>query len=415
MKLHLLTAILLTASSLTCTWAQTPAKNQNYSHLEVESVDKSQRTVPDSIVKLDANGDKMAQIIVESPLDNLVFENGGLYKINNTPSVTKRQRGNLIQYTIDFLQDYDRIDVKHRDFVGTTIMLGSKAKPGEIWRVKILPVEAEEIETATVDDRDYKRPVKLKTDNFSKVYVDEQLVVESNSSRNAVIRLEEGKHYIHSQYGNGKKYQQSIDVKKDNQEVDIRYGGEVDVTNAKNVSFTTYSNPKPMLMYHEGRTYVYDNLYGDYTLHAESNGTMVSKSVSKDFKIGSRGSKTFRVDEMVPYFFLMYSGTISEPLGFSMGVCKKWGWNLTFTSNVEEDEEDMQMSFTTGPMWRVYRKFYLIAEGGAVNYLKDEWAGEASLKFMFRFRSFAIGLGYTKLFTDDIDSDLLNFSIGLAF
>lgn len=450
MKLRLATLIsIVLAATLSVSAQYTGTVNQNYSHLEIEGVDKAQRTVPDSLVKLDANGDRMAQIIIESPLDGLVFENGGVYKENGKTSHTKVKRGSQYQYTVNFLQGYDRMDVKHPEYVGTTIILKAKSQPGEIWRVKVMPVDAAEIETAQVDNSDFRRRVRLKTDNFSKVYVDEELLVERNSPKNYEVRLEEGKHYIHSQYGNGKAYRQSIDVKKDGQEVDIRYGGEVTIKNGKDVSITSHASPQADLLNHKGNTWEYDNLYGEYTLRAKPTGIKIG-SVTKTFNMSMRGKKTFYIDEMIPYVFLLYHGSVAQPLGLSFGFCQRWGFMVSYHTNIKTKintifgEAELinhadpdksgsyatQWTITGGPIWRFYRKFYLKIEGGGVNYIstsnpkildpgfKKKWGASVSAELMWRFGNFMIGAGYMQQFVDKpFDPNIgqqFTFSAGFA-
>lgn len=423
MKLKSLFSFIMLACGMIYSLAQSN-DSPKYAHLTVESIEKAQRTAPDSIVKYDGNMDPIAILMIESPVRGLDFEGGGVFIDDSGKKyvdVKKRQNGTYL-YTVGILQGYRSLTVKHNDYASTNIDFGNPTSPKELWRIKIIPVEAAKIETAQINEENKKYRVEVESDYFSDLYIDNVNEYRNKDSKTHIAYLTEGIHYISSNHPGGSPFERRINVKENsNNKVEVNYGSEVEATNAQNVSYTPHGNA-PDARYNgdrsSGRTVVFDNMFGEYTLHAQSNGTMVSKDVTKTFKIGSRKHKTFRVDEMVPYTFVLYSGTNEQPIGMSLGWCKNFGLNYTMTIGAEEIDESYQMNFTIGPMFRVYRKLYFVLEGGAGS-CKDEydgleWGFTASAKVMLRLRSFAIGVGYTKFFVDSSKSDQVNFSIGFA-
>lgn len=455
MRLKSFIATMLFACGMVCASAQAQTEEPSYAHLKVESVESSQRMVPDSLVKLDHNADPIALLIVESPLDNLAFEDGGLFKDQGVPYVSKRQKGKLYEYTVGFMQDYNTINVKHDKYAQAQIVLKDYAKPRQIWRVIVQPVEAAEIETAEVNNMNFKRSVIINTDNFSDLYIDDEYKSRNKSNRSLNVELEEGTHYITSRY-DGKKFDRKINVNKNGVTADARFGGELTVRNGKYVSFLNYGNPEPHEIEWKNTKKVYDNMYGEYYVTATSTD-WIPREASKTIKIGSRQNKTIWVDELITYWFLMYHGTIAEPLGASIGVCKKFGFMISYCnnvmtkinttygmSNVEQTSKDQntgaetkgkwmgmtQITIAGGPMWRFYRKCYLGIEGGGVRYMSTKehkimdpdyeykWGLSLSAKFLYRLKNLVFGVGYTmqavkKPFDPGI-ANSLNFSFGLA-
>lgn len=432
------------------------AQKPTYAHLTSGPVRKSSQLLRASEAPTDINNDTIAVLIVSSSLDNLVFDGSGVGKdLSGKPIVTKRHDKGIYEYTVGVLVGYDNVTVKHDKYAAVTVNLSSPAKPLEKWLVSITPVEAEHFETAKVRGGNKKYQVYLRLDSYSDIYVDEQPVKRSGGSKKTTVELEEGSHYITTKY-KGKKTDQKIDVQKNGTTVDARFGGSVIVKNAKDVKLTGSDNPTPELIKHDGSTYEYDNMYGDYELYAKATGIKIG-SVREKIFVGHRSDKTYYIDEMIPYSFALYHGSSAQPLGFSVGFCKQWGALFSFHVNIKskintvygeaeivsppkEDDEDgeveksavsTQCTFSAGPVWRFYRNFYLHVGIGCVRYISTEtpkvldpdfkakWGFSTNAEVMWRFRNFVIGVGYLHQFMDHpYDPNAQNqvtFSAGVAF
>lgn len=428
MKLKSLFSFIMLACGMIYSLAQSN-DSPKYAHLTVESIEKAQRTAPDSIVKYDGNMDPIAILMIESPVRGLDFEGGGVFIDDSGEKyvdVKERQNGTYL-YTVGILQGYRSLTVKHNDYASTNIDFENPTAPKELWRIKIIPVEAAKIETAQINEENKKYRVEVESDYFSDLYIDNVNEYRNKDSKTHIAYLTEGIHYISSNHPGGSPFERRINVKENsNNKVEVNYGSEVEATNAQNVRYYAHGTA-PDARYNgdrsSGRTVVFDNMFGEYTMYAESNGTIRSKEVKKKFKIGSRKLKTFRVDEMVSYEFILYSGTNEQPLGFSLGWCKKAGINYTMTfkpggTDDEGDKKKLNLNITIGPMFQLYRKFYLSVEGGYGNGLDDfnirQWGFSASAKIFYRIRTFVIGTGYTRMFNDVKKQNQVNFSIGFA-
>lgn len=450
MKRRVITGICMLLTGILFTYAQSSTEEPDYAHLKVTSVEKTNRLVPMDQQKLDFNGTPLAFIIVESPLSGLVFEGGGVYK-NESGEVdmTVVPQGSKYKYTVGMLEGYNDLTVKHNEYHQAVITLPSKTEPNNMWRVGVEGVEAVEAQTALIDVINTKYPVNLTLDTFSDLYIDEVY----NSRKPKVIDLEEGTHYLSSRYDN-QEYEQKIDVKSGKtNNLDMRFGGEIVVKNASSVEFP--KEPIPLReIKHKGDTYFFDNAYGTYTLKAKPAGLSVG-SVRTSFKVGKRGKKTVWVDELVTYAFIMYHGTHLQPFGVGIGACKKFGFYASYSADAKykvktpygdthftststyqgststsKTLRSTSMTFSGGPMWRVYRKLYLQVGGGGLYYLqtdepkvltpgfKYKWGWTLNADIWIRIKAFAMGVGYTKgNVKNAYDPNLKNqfrFSVGMA-
>ncbi len=418
------------------------AQNEKYSRLEAVVLSAEPEAVAPGLIKTDFNGDTLGVVMVTSPLGNLKFD-GNVF---GTPAAPEMFMDGTYVYTLYMLQGSIVLKIRSSEYHEAKVVFPDPIAPAKMWSVSATGIEAVKGDIAEIDSKEYVQPVGISADDFATVYVDEEIV----PGVSAPIYLEEGTHYVTARYNN-EQYEQKIRVRNKPLEVDARMGGSITVKNAKDIIIRAWGKaPQPVLV-DKGNHVEYTGLLGEYSIYAKPK-TLSIKSVKKDFKIDQRGSREFRIDEMVPYMFICYHGTHLQPFGFTVAGCKRVGWFLSYSSDAKTkintpigkvkfegtDSEgnktfkirSTSYTLSTGPMFRLKRKFYLQVGGGLARYLSTSTPGiltegykyktgiSANLEFQFRIKGFFIGAGYTHQFVSEAYNpniaNQISFTIGIA-
>ncbi|MDE7350536.1 MAG: hypothetical protein K2N25_05670, partial [Muribaculaceae bacterium] len=367
------------------------AQEAAYSRLECELVSDIPGVMPENLVREDFNGDTIACVLVRSDLDDLTFFNNVFEKVQKS----RNEAG--WTYLVNVIKGSKSLIIRSNRFHEVELKYPHPAKSGEMWYVDVQGIEAPEVKIAeNINDQNTRR-VRIDAEPFVNLYVDEEFISPYGKADTYgypytyTIDLEEGKHYISSKYED-EEYKVNLNLKKDGQTVDARMGGTVIAKNAKDVTITPIDGPEPHYVMGGGaHTYKYDGLLGTYILHGKPSAISIS-SVNKRFKVDQRSKTVFRLDEMVSYYFIMWHGSNLQPFGFTVGGCKNFGWTFSFnadakskiettygethfyeTNNSGGDSKTIKSTawnITTGPMIRLWHKWYLKLEGGVGRYLQ---------------------------------------------
>lgn len=430
------------------------AQQAAYSTLECELASEKPGTIPGNLERLDLNGDPLACAIVRSPLDDLAFD-GYIFKKDE---IDKTENMDGWTYVVYLLNKAKNLTIRSKRYHEGVVTFTNPVKGGELWYIDVEGIDAPEVKVAEVEDVQNTFNVNIETEPFVNLYVDEELISPYSKADTSQfpyvynLDLEEGKHYIASRYGD-EEYPVKLNLKKNGQAVDARMGGTVIAKNAKDVYITPIDGPEAHYKPGGGsNTYMYDGMLGEYYIEGRPSAISVSK-VKERFKVGQRSKTVFRIDEMVSYYFLMWHGSNLQPFGFTIGECKNFGWAFSFNTDVkhkintpygdshfwEEDNSGGESktikwtayTFATGPMIRLWHKWYLKLEGGAVRYLqtsephmltadyqyKTGFAADA--EFLWRIKALMIGAGYQRQFVKDAYNpnigSQVSFSVGFAF
>lgn len=416
------------------------AEDHAYSYLSGEFSDIPQ-DIPADMIKTDMNGDTLAVVLIRTEVGDLSFKGnvfGDPLKSDNTHG---------FEYTVYMTDGSRSLTIQSKDFHQVVLSFPKPVKSNELWQVKVVGHEAQEADVIGSYDVDYTYDVIIQTDPFVELYIDEELIPDTCYNGSVCERdLEEGSHYITSKYKDY-EYSQKIKVEHNGQYVDAGLGSNVTVKNGSDVTLWTYLYPHANLKSSKGSTFVFDGVLGQYVLEGKTNSVSFGK-VSESVQIDPRSNYVFRLDEMVWYGFLNYYGTVSQPVGFNLSFCKNVGFFLSYCTDVIssidtkygefdffENEgnkvKNTSMTFSAGPMFRLWHKLYLQTGAGCAYYLSTsepeiltaDYKYKAGLSInaglFLRVRAFMMGVGYVRQFVKDAYnpdiSNQLSFSVGLAF
>lgn len=407
-------------------------------HLLTNGSPTYSKTLSPSEVKKDNNKKPMAEILVRSDIEGLVFNGSG---VNGYETID----GGYKVYLID---GYKSLSIEHPEYIKVDITF-SPLKGGNQYNGLIVKAEEKTQLQAQQQEIEKTYPVSILRDGFnSKVKIDNQIVYGNN------ITLSEGEHFVNAEY-NDATYSHTVNVKKNNQNIDAVLGGEIIVKNAnENLTVTPVNSmyPDPNHQSTSGSKLTYDGMLGEYILDGKPNSLSFGH-VKKKIRVDSRTKTVYRLDEMIDYGFSLYHGTNIQPFGVNLAWCKNFGFFLSFTSDcktkIETEYGDAEFSRTdeegekktdykatsrtlsVGPMFRLWHKLYLQVGAGWGNYLstskpkiltadykyKSTLSANASL--LLRIKTFVIGVGYVHQSAKDAyDPDInnqLSFTIGAAF
>lgn len=428
------------------------AQQAAYSVLECQLVSDDPEDLPEHLARLDHNGDAIACVMIWSPLNDLKFSN------NVFEEVQKSGNDAGYVYLVNLINGTKSLTIRSDRFHEVELKFPHPVKSGELWKAEVGGKEApkENIVENVNEDNTYR--VHIQAEPFVNLYVDENLVSPYGKADTYsypyvyTLDLEEGKHYIASKY-NDEEYPVKLNVKKDGQTVDAMMGGTVIAKNAKDVRITAINGPEAHYKPGGGSsTYMYDGMLGTYYLEGRPSAISISR-VKKRFTVGQRSKTVFRLDEMVSYMFLMWHGSVQQPFGFTLAGCKNFGWSFSYNTDIKSKIEtpygeshfysedsnggesktikNTAWGLATGPMIRIWHKWYLKVEGGFVRYLQTsepkvltadyeyKTALAIDAEFFWRIKALMIGAGYQKQFVKDAFNpnieNQLSFSLGIAF
>lgn len=288
-----------------------------------------------------------------------------------------------------------------------------------MWDYQIIPITADQPDLVQINETDFRYGVNLDKDPFTALFIDEQFVPESEN-----LKLEEGIHYI-SVVFKSNRYDKKVNVNKDKQEIKVRLGGTAKVTSASEITFTPSdpTDPEANLVKSKGSTYEFNGMLGRYILKGKPKGIHF-RTVQKKVAIDPRSHSVFRLDEMIPYIFILYHGTTTQPLGVNMAYCKNFGWFSSYTTDLRseietpygetaffDDESEKtskvtSLTISSGPMCRLWRKLYMQLGAGWVYYLstsqpkiltadyKYKSGISVNVDLFFKFKSLVLGAGF---------------------
>lgn len=428
------------------------AQQAAYSKLKCELASEKPSVLPENKARIDHNGDTIACVIVRSNLGDLSFV-GNIFE---SPEKSENIVG--YSYLVNLINGSKDLTIRSKNFHEGHVVFPKPVKSGELWYVDVEGLEAPEVNVAEIDNSDNTLKVRIETEPFVDLYVDEELVATNKVVDKSqfpyiyTLDLEEGKHYITSKYGD-EEYPVKLNLKKDWQDVDSRMGGEVIAKNAGGFAIIPVDGPEGHQIYGSGKnTYQYDGLLGSYRMIGHPSAIR-STEVVRDFKVGQRSKTVFRLDEMVTYAFIMWHGSNLQPFGFTVGGCKNFGWTFSFNADAKskidtpygetefygtdssgkttEKIKSTAWTITTGPMIRLWHKWYMKIEGGMVRYLQTsephmltaDFEYKTGLavdaEFFWRIKALMIGAGYQKQFVKSAYNpsiaNQVSFSLGIAF
>lgn len=409
------------------------------SRLTVTMEKVTKGTVPDYMMETDINSDPTALVVVRSSLDGLDFS-------NNVVKVNKQVEDNGITflYYVYLLDGTQKLDVSHDEYLHYEINFPERLKGNEMISDIIVAGERYDTQTAEIIDETGKHRVVIDYDDFATLYIDNQKVANRDS-----VFLEEGKHDLKAEYGKY-SYSPNVDVKGRVNHVDALLSGEVVLKGVYGSPMQSALTPKgnypdaELKTSHKG-SYTYGHVLGQYSLDEYAS---THAWVHKNITVDKRSHNVFRLDEMVGYLLVMYHGTHLQPFGLNIGYCKDFGGFVSWSTDLKwsvktaygkidlKDKEGKDtfkstaMTFSAGPMFKVFRKVYAQVGGGAVRYLrtgekhiltgdyKYKWGGSACATIFYRFKNYIFGAGYTHQFVKGAYNpglrNQVNFSIGWA-
>lgn len=417
------------------------AQERGYSYLSGEIVSNTPKSLPESLIKTDLNGDTISVIIVRSDLNDLSFY-GNVY---GEPVKTKTAEG--IEYVLNLTEGSRNLKIRSNDYHQADINFPKAIGSKELWEINITGIEAPQVSTVEVNDVDYSHNVRIAIEPFAELFIDETFSPKTDS-----ISLEEGTHYITSKYRNY-KYNQKVNVKKEDLDIDARLGGTVIVKNSADIKFHAIQGSEAVRkkITSHGNVFEFGDMVGRYIMEGTPN-TISRRSVKKEIEVTPRSRHLYIIDEMVPYGFIFYHGTNVQPFGFNIAICKRFGIFASYSSDakikvktkygeikfIESDSNSesisprtTSMTLSAGPMVRFWHKMYLQVGIGWAHYLstsepkiltadyKYKSGLSANAEFIFRIKAFAMGVGYMRQFAKEAYnpniSNQLTISIGMAF
>lgn len=394
------------------------AQNLN-SRITVDTSHLNHTVLPDSLMRLDFNGDATSLIRFESDLDSLSFSGNIMGNINHTGLV----------YDVYITSGSKSIKIEHPKYLSYEIEFQNPIHGNELIDGYKITGITETVQHILLDkdkkDTDYR--VEIKAPLSVTVFVDNEEIDDQR-----IVYLRPGIHFFSAEYNNStlvKPIEKRINANNDNI-INFGIDGKIPIHYTRKNAHASITSLKeslpPMQRSNTDGTEFY-GLNGEYLVKVYCDGYEPKR---KKFKISD--GKTADVwspkwhDIYNNNTFISYQFSTLLPIGFNLSYCRKWGLYFSAAFKPKDDEHmEKRQCYMIGPMMRLQRHWYLQAGLGMYGDISEWEDGSASINcaigasIIYRVRNFNLGVGYQHYFAEDdeyLDSQLkhLNFSIGLC-
>lgn len=414
------------------------AQEHIYSVLEMKFMTEEPSMLEESYVKTDAEGDTLSVVKVKTVLDNLTF----VGNVFGQPNKVATSDG--YNYYVYITEGSRSLTIRHDLYHQVSVKFPKTIAQKELWEIEVTGIEVQQGDIIQTSDDDNKYSVNIDTEDFTQLYIDEELYRNKKG-----IQLAEGTHYVTVKYAND-AYSKKVNIKENEQYVDANLGGLVTIKNADSVNIQSLNGPAPNLYDSEKKnTYEYNGMLGRYKLFGKAKLILINDEVEKEITVNSRTTTVLRLDEMVHYVFVMYHGSHLQPIGFNIGGCRNWGWFISYNQDIHDKMDtpygetefkggddksstfrSAAMTFSAGPMVRLWHKLYMQAGVGWIYYLRTsepkmltadyKYKSSVSLnaELLYRRKQLVVGAGYVRQFVKNAYnpgiSNQFSFSVGFC-